>query len=135
MAERGAGAVVGWMAAGASLRAYGQATLGADAVGRFYLPPPRNAHFFTASPIECGYLASLYPTFILETPNAFYIPPPDMTTGVCAAGTIPVYRLYNNRPDTDHRFITDRAIRTQMVAQGYIAEGYGPDKVIMCAPQ
>ncbi len=129
------GAIAGWVRTGQSFKAYGQATLGADAVCRFYLPSPRNAHFFTASPIECGYLASLYPTFTLETSNAFYIPPPDMTTGVCAAGTIPVYRLYNNRPDTDHRFITDPAIRTQMVAQGYIAEGYGPDKVIMCAPQ
>src|SRR5262249_3735396 len=26
------------------------------------------------------------------------------------------------------------AIRAQMVAQGWIAEGYGPDQVIMCAP-
>jgi hypothetical protein len=35
----------------------------------------------------------------------------------------------------NHRYTTDLAVKVQMVAKGYIAEGYGPDKVMMCAPQ
>ena len=102
---------------------------------RFYLPPPQDSHFYSASPDECAAVASRFPTFVLEAPDVFYIPLPDTTTGACPAGTIPVYRLYNNRPDANHRYTTDPAIKAQMLAKGYIAEGYGPDAVIMCAPQ
>ena len=44
------------------------------------------------------------------------------------------YRAFDNRADANHRYTTSRAIRDQMVAMGYIAEGYGDDAVIMCAP-
>jgi hypothetical protein len=46
-----------------------------------------------------------------------------------------VYRVWNNRADTNHRYTTDRAARDAMVAAGWIAEGYGNDAVIMCSPQ
>jgi len=46
---------------------------------------------------------------------------------------VPVYRLYNNRADTNHRYTTSLAIRSQMIAKGYIPEGYGPNAVAMCA--
>jgi hypothetical protein len=55
-------------------------------------------------------------------------------TGACPMGTIPVYRLWNQRADSNHRYTTDAAIKAQMIANGYVAEGYGPDSVIMCAP-
>ena len=58
----------------------------------------------------------------------------DTTTGACPAGTIPVYRLWNQRADSNHRYTADLAIKAQMLAKGYVAEGYGPDSVIMCAP-
>ena len=54
-------------------------------------------------------------------------------TGACPAGTTPVYRVWNNRADSNHRYLTSRDLRDQMVYRGYIAEGYGPDAVIMCA--
>ena len=54
--------------------------------------------------------------------------------GTCPAGTIPIYRVFNNRADPNHRYTTSRAIRDQMVALGGIAEGYGDDAVIMCGP-
>ncbi len=57
------------------------------------------------------------------------------TAGVCPAGTQPVYRLFNNRPDANHRYTTDRALRDAMVAKGWVAEGDGPDAVAMCVPQ
>ena len=51
------------------------------------------------------------------------------------APAIPVYRLYNNRADVNHRYTTSLSIRSDMIAKGYIREGYGPLGVVMCAPQ
>jgi hypothetical protein len=67
--------------------------------------------------------------------NAFQINLPDRATGACPSGTIPVYRLWNQRADSNHRYTTSTAIRAQMLAAGYLAEGYGPDGVVMCAVQ
>jgi BNR repeat-like domain len=47
---------------------------------------------------------------------------------------VPVYRMWDARAaDTNHRYTTNAAIRAQMVAKGWVAEGYGPDQIIMCA--
>ena len=54
--------------------------------------------------------------------------------GTCPIGTVPVYRVFSNRPDANHRYMIDRAVRDQMVARGWLAEGDGPDLVVMCAP-
>ena len=62
-----------------------------------------------------------------------YIALPDLATGECPAGLVQVYRLWNNRADSNHRYTTDPAVKAAMVAQGYVAEGYGPDATIMCA--
>jgi hypothetical protein len=104
-------------------------------VCRYYIPPAQgNSHFFSASPAECAQVMQGFPTFELETPNAMYMILPDPDTGACPAGTVPVYRVWNDRADTNHRYLTDRALRDEMVADGGIAEGYGPDRVDMCAP-
>jgi hypothetical protein len=63
-----------------------------------------------------------------------YVDLPDATSGACPAADIPVYRVWNNRADSNHRYMIDRNLRTQMIAQGWVGEGYGPDQVIMCAP-
>ena len=73
-----------------------------------------------------------YHGFIYETPNAFYIAVPDLATGACPAGTIPVYRLWNQRADSNHRYTADPAAKALMLAKGYVAEGYGNDAVAMC---
>ena len=56
--------------------------------------------------------------------------------GSCAAGFTPVYRLYNNGQGgaPNHRYTTDIAVRAQMIAQGWVPEGLGPDGVEMCSP-
>ena len=57
-------------------------------------------------------------------------------SGACPAGTIPVYRLYNNGMGgaPNHRFVTSLAERQNMINKGYVAEGNGIG-VGMCAPQ
>jgi hypothetical protein len=54
--------------------------------------------------------------------------------GVCPTGTTQIYRVFSNRPDANHRYMTSRALRDQMVAMGWLSEGDGPDQVVMCAP-
>ncbi len=63
-----------------------------------------------------------------------YIALPNLLTGACASSTVPVFRLWNARADSNHRYTTDPTVKAAMIARGYIAEGYGPDGVIMCAP-
>ncbi|MEO6566671.1 MAG: hypothetical protein ABIO63_11640 [Casimicrobiaceae bacterium] len=57
----------------------------------------------------------------------------DLVTGTCPPGTLAVYRVWNARADTNHRYTTSTAVRATMVNAGWIAEGYGPAQVIMCA--
>lgn len=109
-------------------------------VCRFYIPP--GSHFFSASADECAAVARQNPQFILETPAAFYAWLPDLATGNCpefvpyATGFLfqPVYRLWNNRADTNHRYTVSLAIRTGLIAKGWVSEGYGPLGVAMCVP-
>ena len=105
-------------------------------VCRFYVPPAQgDSHFFSASAIECAKTQARFPTFTLETPNAMYMDLPDTTTGACPTGDVPIYRVWDGRVDSNHRYTGDLEVRAKMVAKGWVAEGYGPGQVIMCAPQ
>jgi hypothetical protein len=124
----------GWMRTGYTFRAHPAATAGNNPVCRFYIPPALgDSHFFSASPQECSDTHAKFPALDYEAPNVFYIGLPDAATGACPVNTVPVYRVWNNRADSNHRYTTSIAIRDQMVARGGIAEGYGPNNVIMCA--
>jgi hypothetical protein len=96
----------------------------------------QHSHFFSAYADECAAIAAwLSNEWLLESSNVFIVALPDAGDGSCAAGTVPVYRLYNNdRGAVDHRYTTSRAIQAQMVAAGWLAEGSGPGAVAMCAP-
>ena len=125
----------GWTRTGRVFGAYPQATAGASPVCRFYIPPALgDSHFYSASPAECAQTRSTYPAFEEESAAVMYMDLPDAMSGTCPPGDAPVYRVWDHRVDTNHRYTTDRSIRSQMVALGWIAEGYGPDQVIMCAP-
>ena len=89
------------------------------------------SHFFGRGIVECNATGAAHPTFVLEDPNFMYVFLP--AAGVCPGGTTPIYRVFSNRPDANHRYMTDRAVRNQMVARGWLAEGDGPDLVVMCA--
>ena len=41
--------------------------------------------------------------------------------GVGPVDTVEVYRAFNNRPDANHRYMTDQATRDQMVGRGWLA--------------
>jgi hypothetical protein len=129
------GVVPGWMRTGQTFNAYAGNVPGANPVCRFYLPEAYgNSHFYSGSPAECAAVLASYPFFVYESPALFYILVPDQVTGACSSATTPVYRVWDARTDTNHRYTSSRAIRDQMVAAGWRPEGYGPDAVIMCAP-
>lgn len=128
------GNLKGWVRTGQTFNAYLQATSDANPVCRFYLPPANgDSHFYSASPAECAEVKARFPSFVLEAPDVMYIALPNIVTGACPAGLVKVYRFWNNRADSNHRYTIDPAVRAAMLAKGYIAEGYGPDATIMCA--
>ena len=43
-----------------------------------------------------------------------------------------MYRLWNQRADSNHRYTADPATKALMLAKGYASEGYGPNGVAMC---
>jgi len=117
-----------------------------DAVCRYYLPPENgDSHFFSASTQECTDVRDRYPTFVLEDEAAFYAALPDLATGECPAPYfdwndnkftwLPVFRLWNARADTNHRYTVNLFVRNAMIAQGYVSEGYGPAGVAFCVLQ
>lgn len=113
---------------------------GASPVCRFFIPPA--SHFLSASADECAAVAALHPEFVLETTTAFFAWLP-LADGTCAQPYAkiggfefqPVYRLWNKRPDTNHRLTASKVERDAMVEQGWVAEGYGNEGVAMCVPK
>jgi hypothetical protein len=128
------GVIPGWTRTGESFRAWAATDApipNGSAVCRFL--GQLGAHFFSASAPECNAVLALYgAAWLLESTNVFEVVLPDATTGGCPVGTIPVYRLFSDRPDNEHRYTTSLTIRAQMIAAGWIAEGYGPIGVVMC---
>lgn len=122
-----------WTRTGYTFKAYTTPQPGTSQVCRFYVPPADgNSHFFGRNPAECAAAQGEHPEFVLEDPKymQLYVP----AGGVCPAGSIPIYRLFDNRVDVNHRYTTDRAVRDLMSAAGWIAEGDGVDRVVMCSP-
>jgi hypothetical protein len=123
----------GWTRTGQSFNAYGIGSTGDTGrrpVCRLYGVPAAglDSHFYSASPDEWFTTAvRLSNAWEMEADEVFELDLPDAVSGVCPAGVIPVYRLWNGRMDSNHRYTTSPAIRDQMLAKGYIAEGYGPE--------
>jgi hypothetical protein len=134
-----AGVIAGWTRTGFAFGAAGAPAAGLNPVCRFYIPPAHgDSHFLSASPDECAAVRAKigvdpnFSGYVEETPDEFYIALPDALGG-CPAGTTNVYRLWNGRADSNHRYTADFATRATMVAQGYVSEGYGPQGPAMCA--
>ena len=132
-----AGVFAGWKRTGAGFRAWPSAAAGRTPICRFYLPPGYgDSHFLSADTGECERVRLANPAFVLESEAAMHLAAPDPLSGACTdPSTQPVYRIWNRKPDTNHRYTTSSAVRDQMVAAGGVAEGYGPGAVAMCAPR
>ena len=134
------GRIAGWARTGQMFLVFPANNGFLNPVCRFYIPPEHgNSHFFSAIAAECAaVLAHVqsdpnYSGYIEEATEAFFVSSP-FPDGSCAYQWSPVYRLWNQRADSNHRYTTDPAIKAQMIARGYVAEGVGPDGVAMCAP-
>jgi len=92
-----------------------------------------DSHFFGRGTSECNATGQQNPSFVLEDAKFMYMLLPD--GGACPADTSPIYRVFSNRADANHRYMTEAGLRDRMVAKGWLAEGDGPDLVVMCAPQ
>lgn len=124
----------GWVRTGLYYKAFAVSQPGYSPICRFWLPAPANSHFYSANPNECGIVQQIIPNAVLENTAVMHLALPNPVSGVCPAGTIPVYRVWNHRADTNHRYTTDINVRNQMVAKGYVAEGSGADVVALCSP-
>ncbi|MEO8751234.1 MAG: M36 family metallopeptidase [Casimicrobiaceae bacterium] len=129
------GTFKGWARTGESFNVYSDAPAGTAGVCRFFSTAfdPKSSHFYTALASECATVKQ-NPNWLFEA-VVFNMPIPD-GTGDCAAGTLPVYRLYNNSQGAapNHRLTTSLATRAAMIAKGWSPEGDGVG-VGMCSPQ
>ena len=130
------GQFVGWTRTGRSFGAYKQNNGTLPGVCRFFTTAfaPKSSHFYTAITAECSGLRH-NADWQFET-EAFWVQPASATTGSCPTGTKAVYRLYNNGMSgaPNHRYTVDPALRADMIAQGWVPEGFGSEGVGFCSP-
>lgn len=125
--------IKGWVRTGQSFNVYTAAQAGSSPVCRYYIPPGKgDSHFYGRGVSECAATGAANPTFVNEDPQFFHVLLP--VAGVCPGGTRNVYRVFSNRPDANHRYMVDSAIRDLMVTRNWLAEGDGPNLVVMCSP-
>jgi serine protease len=115
---------------GRQFDAFDAATAGTSPVCRFFTVSfaPKSSHFYTADAAECDQVK--HNADWQYEKIAFHVRAP--VSGTCAAGTTPVYRMYNNGQTgaPNHRFTTDPSLYQQFTtAQGWSAEG-----IAFCAP-
>ena len=122
-----------WARTGRTMRTYTTAQAGTSPVCRYYIPPALgDSHFFGRGTAECTATGQKNPTFVLEDSQFMQMFLP--AVGTCPANTRQIYRVFSNRVDANHRYLTDKTTRDRMVATGWLVEGDGPDQVVMCAP-
>ena len=128
-----------WSRTGYSFNAYVNAGAPAASVAicRFFNDhfAPKSSHFYALRGFGCEATLAQFPDWGLEDDKLFNTMLPDAATGACPAGTIPVYRMYNQGMGSapNHRFVTSLAERQKMLDQGFVAEGAGIG-VGMCVP-
>ena len=101
---------------------------------RFYAGGLINSHYFTANASECQFILNNYAgTWKIESFAAFYVVLPDVN-GQCSAGTLPVYKFFDNRQDANQRHTIDLSVRRAMNNRAWIPQGIGPNHVAFCTP-
>jgi hypothetical protein len=125
----------GWARTGLDLRVYAQSATGLSAVCRFYSGDtfaPKSSHFYTPFASECEILKTS-PVWQFEG-EVFDLVLPDVMSA-CTGETTALYRLFNDGMSgaPNHRYTTSLAVRSDMIAQGWVPEGTGIG-VIGCVP-
>ncbi|MBK9116980.1 MAG: SBBP repeat-containing protein [Betaproteobacteria bacterium] len=135
VAKLDAGVFAGWARTGESFRVRPLDVAGAANVCRFFSVSfaPKSSHFYTPDAAECAKVKG-NPDWQFEA-EVFAFALPDAAGG-CGAGTLPLYRLYNDGQGAapNHRYTTSLATRSDMVARGWIPEGIGGLGVTGCVP-
>ena len=132
------GTFAGWSRTGRTFKAYTgtNGNINIAPVCRFFTVafPPKSSHFYTGISAECAGLRS-NSDWQYEA-QAFWVQSANATTGICPSGTSAVYRLYNNGMSgaPNHRYTTDPGVRADMMAKGWVPEGFGGEGVGFCAP-
>ena len=128
-----AGQLPPWFPTGLKFTAWNGPGTNITNVCRFFSATfaPLSSHFYSNDPSACPSLQD-GGVWRLESQNAFYMMP--SPTGACPAGTIPLYRLYNDGMGgaPNHRYTIDSFVRAQMVGAHWTPEGNGPDIVFAC---
>jgi len=125
------GTQIGWARTGLTFQTHAAGSTmfaSSSPVCRFYGSPAYglDSHFYSASPLECDDVKKKFAKeWLLEAEDLFRVHPVDPNTGICPTGTKAVYRLWNNRPDVNHRYTTESAVVDAMLAKGYVLEGNG----------
>lgn len=131
---------------GQSFAVYAAPETGTKGITRFYfdkvaLSGARGSHFYTLVDSEKAALAQLNPgnaalpklPFDEGIDSYAFLPAVEGVGGSCAAGQVPVYRLFRGNvrfpDDPNHRFTTSVATYNEFVALGWDGEG-----VKFCAP-
>jgi len=129
----------GWTRTGLSFGVYppGSNVAGTTPVCRFYGNPAYglDSHFYSASPAECKEVQEKWPQqWLLESYEVFRTVLPVADSGYCRSGTEPLFRLFNQRTDVNHRYLTNYGEMVTTLERGYVQEGYGTPPVAMCVP-
>ncbi|HVF65459.1 MAG TPA: hypothetical protein VNE58_15840 [Casimicrobiaceae bacterium] len=131
-----AGVFAGWSRTGRAFAVFPMNSAGAANVCRFFSTSfaPKSSHFYTPFADECATVKGNKDWQFEAEVFAMKVP---AATGDCPSGSIRLYRLYNNGHTgaPNHRYTTDENVRTQMIAQGFVAEGFGALGVVGCVPQ
>jgi hypothetical protein len=125
-----------WKRTGETFNVWSDSANGALATHRFFSTgfSPRSSHFYTPYVDEYN---SLKAGTVWEYEGiAFYVQLPD-ANGNCPAGTVILYRLYNNGLGgaPNHRFTISVATFNAMKAAGWQFEGNGLTGAYACVPQ
>jgi hypothetical protein len=130
------GQLTGWVRSGFKFEVVdaGAQLAGTTPVCRFYGLPSAglDSHFYSASPAECAAVKVQFAgVWQLESDEVFraWLP---TATGACAGGTKPVYRSWNQRRDSNHRYTTSPEVQFSQVLSGWLPEGYNKEGVAMC---
>lgn len=124
-----------WQVTDDVFRVWSQPIAGSVPVCRFFSArfAPRSSHFYTPYAAECDALKQAGDWQFEGI--AFHVALPD-TAGTCAAGTEPLYRVYNEGGGgaPNHRYTASTQAVAEMTAKGWTAEGVGPGRVFACTP-